>query len=104
LAIAPQGRICSIVETDVPLDLTLLKNKSATFAWEFMFTRSMYQTDDMIKQHELLSEVAELVDRGIIHTTLSERFSPIEAATLRKAHSLLETNQAIGKIVIEHFA
>ena len=49
-AIAPQGKICSIVETDELLNLTLLKNKSVTFAWELMFTRALYQTPDMIEQ------------------------------------------------------
>lgn len=102
-AIAPQGKICSIVETDVPLPLTRLKNKSATFVWEFMFTRSMFQTEDMIEQHKLLNEVAEWLDDGSIKTTLNQRLAPINAETLRKAHSLLETGKAIGKIVVEGF-
>ncbi|MBL4665372.1 MAG: zinc-binding alcohol dehydrogenase family protein, partial [Nitrospinaceae bacterium] len=53
--IAPQGRICSIVETKEPVNLGTLKKKSATFVWEFMFTRSMYQTTDMIEQQRLLN-------------------------------------------------
>jgi NADPH:quinone reductase-like Zn-dependent oxidoreductase len=102
-AIAPQGKICSIVETDGPLDLTLLKNKSATFVWELMFTRSMFQTEDMIEQHKLLNKVADLVDSKIIKTTLTEQFSPINAEILRKAHTFLETGKSIGKTVIENF-
>lgn len=101
--IAPQGKICSIVETDVPLNLTLLKNKSATFVWELMFTRSMFQTEDMIEQHKLLNEVADLIDSKIIKTTLNKRLSPINTENLRKAHSLLETGNSIGKIVVENF-
>lgn len=97
-AIAPQGKICSIVETDVPLNLTLLKNKSASFVWELMFTRSMYQTEDC-----LLNEVSDLIDSGSIKTTLQQRLSPIHAENLRKAHSLLEAGHSIGKIVLEHF-
>ncbi|WP_224724640.1 zinc-binding alcohol dehydrogenase family protein [Paenibacillus vietnamensis] len=102
-AIAPQGKICSIVETDVPLNLTLLKNKSATFVWELMFTRSMYRTEDMIEQHRLLNETADLIDSGTIKTTLQQRLTPIHAENLRKAHSLLEAGRSIGKIVLEHF-
>ncbi|PWW29511.1 zinc-binding alcohol dehydrogenase family protein [Cytobacillus oceanisediminis] len=102
-AIAPQGKICSIVETKGPLDLTLLKNKSATFVWELMFTRSMFQTEDMIEQHKLLNEVADLVDSKIIKTTLTEQFSPINAENLRKAHTILETGKSIGKTVVENF-
>ncbi|HEY4386564.1 MAG TPA: zinc-binding alcohol dehydrogenase family protein [Ktedonobacteraceae bacterium] len=103
-AIAPQGKICSIVETNTPLDITALQHKSATFAWEFMFTRSMYQTPDMIKQHDLLNAVADLIDAGRIQTTLNERLSPINAATLRQAHARLEEGRTIGKIVLENFS
>ncbi|SFS90761.1 zinc-binding alcohol dehydrogenase family protein [Marininema halotolerans] len=102
--IAPQGKICSIVETDTPLDLTLLKSKSATFAWELMFTRPMYQTEDMIEQHHLLNKVADLVDNKVVKTTLTNRLSPINAENLRKAHQLLEQENAIGKTVVENFS
>lgn len=102
-AIAPQGKICSIVETDEELNLTLLKNKSATFVWEFMFTRSSYETDDMIEQHYLLNEVARLVDSGIILTTVTEKLTPINAGNLRKAHAILESGRTVGKVVLEQF-
>lgn len=101
--IAPQGKICSIVETDELLNLTLLKNKSVSFVWEFMFTRSTYQTADMIEQHNLLNRIAELVDQGIIRTTIAQTLEPINAENLRKAHHLLETGRTVGKIVLEHF-
>ncbi|WP_373880546.1 zinc-binding alcohol dehydrogenase family protein [Lysinibacillus sp. FN11] len=102
-AIASQGTICSIVETDEPINLTLLKNKSATFVWEFMFTRSMYQTEDLIEQHKLLNRIAILVDSNIIKTTISKILYPINAENLRKAHSILESGKTIGKIVLEGF-
>lgn len=101
-AIAPQGKICSIVETEEPLNLTLLKNKSATFVWEFMFTRPMFQTADMIQQHHLLNELSRLVDQGVIRTTIKEKLAPLDAATLRKAHALVESGRTIGKVVVEH--
>lgn len=102
-AIAPQGTICSIVETDEPINLTLLKNKSVTFVWEFMFTRSMYQTEDMNEQHKLLNRIAILVDSNILKTTISEILYPINADNLRKAHAILENGKTIGKIVLEGF-
>ncbi|WP_036132465.1 zinc-binding alcohol dehydrogenase family protein [Lysinibacillus sphaericus] len=102
-AIAPQGSICSIVETDELLNLTLLKNKSATFVWEVMFTRSMFQTEDMIEQHKLLTKIADLVDNNIVKTTIATHLYPINAENLRQAHALLETGKTIGKVVIEHF-
>lgn len=101
-AIVPQGKICSIVETDQPLNLTLLKNKSAAFVWEMMFTRSMYETEDMEEQRHLLNQLAALIDARVVKTTLSERLSPINADTLRKAHVLVESGSTIGKVVLEN--
>ncbi|MGP7816562.1 zinc-binding alcohol dehydrogenase family protein [Niallia sp. 01092] len=101
--IVPQGKICSIVENSEPLDLNVLKSKSATFVWEFMFTRSMYHTSDMIKQHELLEKVGKLIDEGKVRTTLKEVLSPINTDNLRKAHEMVETGNMIGKIVLEKF-
>ena len=98
-AIKPQGHICSIVEAS-SVDLSLLKNKSATFVWEFMFTRSMYQAADMIEQQRLLNKIAELIDKGELVTTASNLIQPINAENLRKAHALIEQGNAIGKVVL----
>lgn len=99
--IAPQGHICSIVETSDPIDLNLLKAKSATFAWELMFTRSMFGTPDMAEQHALLGEVSRLVDSGTLRATSGQVLGAINAANLREAHALIETGRTIGKIVLE---
>jgi zinc-binding alcohol dehydrogenase family protein len=101
--VAPQGVVCAIDDPKSPLDLTLLKRKSVTFVWEFMFTRSLFETEDMIEQHHLLNQIAEAVDRGTIKTTMTQRFEPISAENLRRAHKLLESNQMVGKLVLEHF-
>jgi zinc-binding alcohol dehydrogenase family protein len=101
--IKPQGHIVSIVESKNPLEMSLIRSKSVTLSWELMFTRSMFETDDMIKQHELLNEVASLIDAGKIHTTLEILMQPINAKNLKKAHELLESGKAKGKIVISGF-
>lgn len=101
--VAPQGKICTIVENNGELDVGLLKTKSASFIWEFMFTRSMFQTEDMIEQHVLLNEIARLIDNGILRTTLNQVISPINAVNLRKAHGLLEEGKSIGKVVLKDF-
>ncbi|MBA3613414.1 MAG: zinc-binding dehydrogenase, partial [Nitrospirales bacterium] len=103
-AIAPEGRICSIVETPDPVNLDVLKSKSATFVWEFMFTRSMYQTADMIEQQRLLTSIATLIDEGKLVTTVNDVIRPINAANLRKAHALVEQGSSIGKIVLADWA
>lgn len=102
-AIAPQGKICSIVENAGPLAIGELKSKSATFVWEFMFTRAMYETADMSEQHRLLNEVARLVDAGRLQTTVGEHLGRIDAAGLRRAHAMLEEGKTIGKLVLEGF-
>ncbi|PUA37865.1 zinc-binding alcohol dehydrogenase family protein [Paenibacillus elgii] len=102
--IAPQGKICLIVENEKPIALGLLKSKSVTVVWETMFTRSTFQTEDIEEQHRLLNRLAELVDEGKIRTAVTERMSPINAANLKLAHAKIESGQAIGKIVLEHFS
>ncbi|MCE5364494.1 zinc-binding alcohol dehydrogenase family protein [Pseudomonas anguilliseptica] len=102
-ALAPQGRLALIDDPEQPLDIMQLKRKSLSLHWELMFTRSLFETADMIEQHHLLDRVAELVDAGTLRTTLGEHFGSINAANLRRAHALLESGTAKGKIVLEGF-
>lgn len=99
--IRPLGKIVGIVENSDPIDLNLLKSKSATFAWEFMFTRSMFETPDMQVQHEILETISNLIDAGKIRSTHTETVSPINAANLRQVHAKLESGKGIGKTVLE---
>ncbi len=99
--IAPQGTIASIVEVKEPVDIAPLMRKSARFAWELMFTRPMFETPDMDVQGKILAHLAELIDEGTVKATGSNVMRPISAATLRKAHELLEGGRTIGKIVVE---
>ena len=98
--IKPQGGIVSIVENARPVEIGLLKSKSASFSWEFMFTRSMFQTADMGRQGALLNEVSALVDAGTLRTTLTETLAPINAYNLRAAHAKSESGRTIGKIAL----
>ncbi len=99
--IAPQGTICSIVDNRDPLNLALLKPKSVTFVWEFMFTRSAYQTADMLRQREILEAMRGMFESGQLQSTLAEVITPIHAENLRQAHAALESGRTIGKIVLE---
>lgn len=102
-ALQPQGRLALIDDPERPLDIMQLKRKSLSLHWELMFTRSLYQTADMIEQHRLLDRVSGLVDSGVLKTTLGEHFGRIDATNLRRAHALLESGKAKGKIVLEGF-
>ncbi|SUW63166.1 Zinc-type alcohol dehydrogenase-like protein SA1988 [Buttiauxella agrestis] len=101
-ALAPQGKL-ALIDDPETLDARPLKVKSISLHWEFMFTRSMFETSDMIEQHHLLTRVADLIDQKVLQTTLGEHFGTINADNLRRAHELIETNRAVGKIVLEGF-
>ncbi|GAB4071989.1 zinc-binding alcohol dehydrogenase family protein [Ancylobacter sonchi] len=100
--IAPQGRF-GLIDDPETLDVMSFKRKAVSTHWEFMFTRSLFQTADMAEQGKLLDAVAQLVDEGNIRTTVTEILHPINAENLAKAHAWLESGRAKGKIVLEGF-
>ncbi|HSI40360.1 MAG TPA: zinc-binding alcohol dehydrogenase family protein [Xanthobacteraceae bacterium] len=99
-ALRPQGRV-ALIDDPASLDIAPLKPKSASVHWEFMFTRSMFETPDIDMQHRLLAEVAQLVDAKSLRTTLGAHFGTIGADNLKRAHAALESGRTIGKIVLE---
>jgi zinc-binding alcohol dehydrogenase family protein len=100
--IAPQGRWALIDDPGV-VDIAPFKRKSVSTHWEFMFTRPVFRTADIEAQGVLLDEVSRLIDAGVLKTTLGEHFGVISAANLRRAHALIESGTARGKIVLEGF-
>lgn len=96
----PQGKL-GLIDDPKSLDANPLKTKSLSLHWEFMFARSMFHTPDMIKQHHLLTDVAKMIDAGEIKTTVAYHLGTITAEHLRRAHQMLESQQAHGKIVLE---
>jgi zinc-binding alcohol dehydrogenase family protein len=99
-AIKPQGKICLIDDPDAPLNIKGLKLKSISLHWELMFTRSRFETDDMIKQHHILNKVSELVDNGKIISTATENLGEITVDNLKTAHAMVEKGDMIGKVVL----
>jgi zinc-binding alcohol dehydrogenase family protein len=102
-AFAPQGALALIENVAAPLDINQLKPKSISLHWEFVFTRARYETADMDEQGRLLTEVAGLADAGLIRSTMRENLGLINAANLKRAHALVESGTAIGKIVLSGF-
>ncbi|WP_436463336.1 zinc-binding alcohol dehydrogenase family protein [Acinetobacter seifertii] len=100
--IAPQGHF-GLIDDPEQLDIKPFKSKSVSVHWEFMFTRSMFQTEDMQKQSELLNEVSKLVEEGKIKTTVTEVLSPINAENLKQIHQQIESGKTKGKIVLHGF-
>lgn len=101
--IAPQGRM-TIIDEPAGFDIIPFKRKSVSIHLELMYTRSIYETADMGQQGALLNEVARMVDAGTLRTTHAETFGVINAATLKRAHALIESGQSMGKITLEGFA
>jgi zinc-binding alcohol dehydrogenase family protein len=99
--IGPEGVICSILGAP-KLDVGKLMGKSATLAWELMFTRSSFETEDMIQQHRILDRMADLVEAGRIRTTLRETLIGLTAESHQRAHALVEAGNMIGKVAIEY--
>lgn len=98
----PQGRL-ALIDDPQTLNIAPFKQKSISIHWEFMYTRSMFNTVDMAVQGHILNQLAALIDEGEICSTQSAHFGVINASNLKKAHTLLESNQSIGKIVLAGF-
>lgn len=98
----PQGRF-GMIDDPETFDIMPFKQKSISVHWEFMYTRSLFATEDMGRQREILNEVSALIDNGQIKSTATETIGKINAANLTKAHSILESGAAKGKLVLEGF-
>lgn len=100
--IKPRGHI-ALIDDPKDIDVNSMKRKALSFSWEFMFTRSMFQTDDMIKQHTLLNRVSALIDEGKLISTVTQNLGKMSVDNLKSAHTLQESGTAIGKNVLEGF-
>lgn len=98
----PFGRIVAIDDFG-PVEIGLLKSKSISFHWEFMFTRSLHRTADLAEQGRILDQISRLVDAGILTTTATTDLGKINAEHVREAHRVLESGKAIGKITLTGF-
>jgi NADPH:quinone reductase-like Zn-dependent oxidoreductase len=97
---APQGKY-GLIDDPAEFTMSVFKGKAISVHWESMFTRSSFQTADMIAQHNLLDDVSDLIDKGVLRTTMDQAFGTINATNLKRAHALLESGKSRGKIVLE---
>ncbi len=100
--IKPRGHVAFIDDPET-LDIKAGKMKALSFSWEFMFTRSMFETDDMAAQQDLLNRVSALIDDGTLISTVTKNLGPLTAATLIAAHEEQEGGRVIGKNVLGGF-
>ena len=97
--IAPRGHI-SLIDDPASLDISVAKPKALTISWEFMFTRSMFATDDITAQRDLLNRVSQMIDAGTLQSTVTERAEALTVETLTEAHKRQEGGRVIGKQVL----
>ncbi|CAA0102141.1 Zinc-type alcohol dehydrogenase-like protein [BD1-7 clade bacterium] len=100
--LVPFGKI-ALIDDVGDADISLIKSKSLSLHWEFMFARSMHQATDIQTQGDLLNQIAEMVDSGLLQATTGKHLGSITADNLKAAHTELESGTAIGKIVLEGF-
>jgi NADPH:quinone reductase-like Zn-dependent oxidoreductase len=101
--LVPQGALALIENPARPLDIIKLKSKSIQLHREFVSTRTHYKTADMGERGRSPNEVADLVDAGLIRTTMNTNFGLINAANMKRAHTTIESRTAIGKLVLSGF-
>jgi NADPH:quinone reductase-like Zn-dependent oxidoreductase len=90
----------ALIDDPVALDIGPFKTKSISIHWELMYTRPIFTTRTIARQHALLRRMAELVDRGDVVHTLTRRIDGLDAAGLIQAHALVEAGNMIGKVVV----
>jgi NADPH2:quinone reductase len=101
--LSPLGKICCLVESSADLPMNILRNKGIAFIWEGAFTRSLFKTNDLIKQHEILNEISRLIDDGVLQHTLSRDLGQICAQNLSRACEIIDSGNSVGKIVMTGF-
>ena len=102
-AMAPYGGMVLIENPAKLLDLAKMKPKSLSLHWEYMFGPAHFQSASMAEQGRILTEVAALVDAGVIRSTICTNFGVINAENMKLAHAAVESGKTLGKIVLWGF-
>ncbi|GGL76276.1 zinc-binding alcohol dehydrogenase family protein [Wenxinia marina] len=97
--VRPHGTIVSIVGAPEPLDTLPLFRKSAAFAYEYMFARSLHNAEPE-RQGAILDRVARLMEAGEIVSTRTGTLQGLTPETIGEAHRRNEAGGQIGKLVI----
>lgn len=98
--VSPEGSICLVASTKEKLDLDLYMAKSVRINYELMFTRSLYGTDKMSLQGDLLTRLTYMISSGTIRPVMTENFGPMTAESLARAHQHIEQGRMIGKLAL----
>ena len=97
--IAPRGHM-ALIDDPQGININLGKQKAISISWEFMFTRPMFDMADIAAQGHLLNRVSEMLDDGVLQSTVTGKLGELSAETLKTAHATQETGRVIGKNVM----
>ena len=97
--IAPRGHM-ALIDDPQGININLGKQKAISISWEFMFTRPMFDMADIAAQGHLLNRVSEMLDDGVLQSTITGKLGALSAETLKTAHTTQETGRVIGKNVM----
>ena len=98
--IKPDGKITATTENKKLIDLQKLTKKRATFSWEWVYSKSYYQTTNMITQKHILDRLSQLFETNQLKSITTKSYSPINSETLQKAHKNVESGRMVGKVTI----
>lgn len=98
-SIQPFGHM-AIIDEAVNIDTSLFKQKSVSLSWEFVFTKSLYQTENMISQGLALDRIADLIDQKELGSITGRTFDFMNPTNLQQAHDIQLSGHAIGKTVL----
>jgi len=97
----PMGKMVTIVDCAGPLAMDIVKAKSLTFAWEFVFTKINCAVNNAVSHGNILAEITRLVDQAKLRTTLTRRLGKINSTNVRRGHELIASGRTIGKLALE---
>ncbi|MEX0381542.1 zinc-binding alcohol dehydrogenase family protein [Leuconostoc sp. MS02] len=98
--IKPDGQVVATTENHRLIDLQKLTKKRVTFSWEWMYSKSYYQTEDMISQHDILGHLAKLYEEEKLQPIVTKTYQPINAENMKQAHADVESGHMIGKVTV----
>ena len=96
---APRSHL-AFIDDPQGLNISLGKQKAISISWEFMFTRPMFDMADIAAQGHLLARVSQMLDDGLLQSTMTKKLGALTAKSLAAAHAEQDTGKVIGKNVM----
>ena len=81
--------------------MTKLKNKSGSFDWEYMFSKTDHDFN-VASQGKILEFLVELLQEKKIQSTLTKIIPGFSPEVFYQGHQIVESNEMIGKLVIHY--